>query len=502
MSVTSRRSRLAIAIATGTLVGAGLLGANLAFAANVALSGSSFEIDSDANLKVDSAGLKDWANVTEIRKADSPSGGGDESFGNGTKEDTAVPSIVDGGIPPNKSDLKFFGVYQEGTSSSGFLNLFWSRVQDPTGTTNMDFEFNKNKCAPGTAGSVCSANGVTPVRSIGDLLITYDLSNGGTNPSLSLRTWSGSAWGSATNLTASGKATGSINTSAIPSGESDLLGAHSARTFGEAQIKLSEVLGTTCTTFGSAYLKSRSSDSFTAALKDFVPPQVVNVTNCGSIEIVKRGGSLTGSLLDGAVFKIFKDNAPLGGTRGAEDTLAGTCTSGATTTGKCLISNVQFGDYWVVEETPPSGYELDETPEQLVTVSSATPSQSVTFVNQVAIIPSSMTTEQRWLPNHRASITVGNTQGTLAGTVTFRLYENATCSGAPAQTFVRNVVTDDTDGTAGGYASTVLTGNTSFYTSSQAVSWGVEFNSTNVHHADSVNNCDKSSWTLTNNYSG
>ena len=27
-----------------------------------------------------------------------------------------------------------------------------------------------------------------------------------------------------------------------------------------------------CLTFGSAYLKSRSSDSFTAALKDFVPP--------------------------------------------------------------------------------------------------------------------------------------------------------------------------------------------------------------------------------------
>ena len=96
------------------------------------LPGSNFEIDTDANLKQDDpAPSIDWANVNEIRKADTPSGPTDESFGQGTKEDTAVPAVVDGGIPPNKSDLKFFGLYQEGSTSAGFLNLFWSRVQDP-----------------------------------------------------------------------------------------------------------------------------------------------------------------------------------------------------------------------------------------------------------------------------------------------------------------------------------------------------------------------------------
>ncbi len=74
---------------------------------------------------------------------------------------------------PDRSDLKFFGVYQEGSTSGGFLNLFWSRVQEPSGTTNMDFEFNQS--------NILSANGVTPVRTAGDLSIIYDLAQGGTH---------------------------------------------------------------------------------------------------------------------------------------------------------------------------------------------------------------------------------------------------------------------------------------------------------------------------------
>ena len=40
-----------------------------------------------------------------------------------------------------------------------------------------------------------------------------------------------------------------------------------------------------CTSFGSAYLKSRSSDSFTSAVKDFIAPQTVNISNCGTVII-------------------------------------------------------------------------------------------------------------------------------------------------------------------------------------------------------------------------
>lgn len=339
---------------------------------STSLSGSNFEIDDDANLKVDHvAPSLDWANVTEIRKPDLASGSGDDSFGQGAKEDTAVPTVVDGSIPPNKSDLKFFGVYQEGSSSTGFLNLYWSRVQDPQGTTNMDFEFNQSQ--------VLSANGVTPVRTVGDLLITYDLAQGGTTAVLGKRTWTASGWGPYTAFNTD--AIGTVNTSSIPSAEADGLGAHSARTFGEASIRMSSIIPVgTCTTFGSAYLKSRSSDSFTAALKDFIAPVPVNITNCGRVNIIKTDDA--SNALNGATFTLYTDAAPVGGTRGAEDTATSlTCTTSGTgaDAGKCSILNVPFGSYWVVETTTPSGYAT--AADQQAVISSGTTTVTLTFVD-------------------------------------------------------------------------------------------------------------------------
>ena len=105
----------------------------------------------------------------------------DDAFGEGTSENDAVPTVVAGGIPPNKSDLTRFYVANEKASGKDFLYLAWERVQDPSGTTNMDFEFNQS--------STLSSNGVTPVRTAGDLLIKYDLANGGTNPVLGYHIW-------------------------------------------------------------------------------------------------------------------------------------------------------------------------------------------------------------------------------------------------------------------------------------------------------------------------
>src|SRR4030095_7348525 len=80
----------------------------------VSLPGSNFEIDTNANLKQDDPTPSiDWASVSETRKANKPTGQQDDSFGEGTKEDTAVPAVVSGQIPNNKSDLLNFGVYSE-----------------------------------------------------------------------------------------------------------------------------------------------------------------------------------------------------------------------------------------------------------------------------------------------------------------------------------------------------------------------------------------------------
>jgi len=373
--------------------------ASTAFAAHpeVSLPGSDFEIDTNANLMVDDTAppSEDWGNVAENRVTDELSGSGDDAFGQGSKEDTPIPSVVSGSIPPNKSDLKTFGVYvEEAGPVERFLHLFWTRVQDPSGTTNMDFEFNQS--------NIISSNGVTPLRTSLDMLIQYDLANGGTSPELFLSFWiDGSegataadceasnklpCWGLTENLTDSGLATGSINTSAIPAVDADGLGALSARTFGEASIDFDEVGsavgGDVCLTFGSAYLKSRSSDSFGSALKDFIAPILTNVSNCASIKITKQDDEMT--LLGGVDFDVYLDESPFGGTRGAEDALVDSCTTASEGSGlgMCVVPDLLPGDYWVVEDetTVPAGH----TPpvlEALVSVITPGTQAQVTITN-------------------------------------------------------------------------------------------------------------------------
>jgi hypothetical protein len=413
---TSHRGRvfLAVSVAFALSLVLGLIPA-MASHGDVSLPGSNFEIDTDANLKVDHTAPPslDWANVTEVRKQDTASGPTDESFGQGTKEDTANPTVVNGSIPPNKSDLKFFGLFQEGDD---FLHLFWSRVQDPSGTTNMDFEFNQNKCDPANPDdSVCAGNGITPARTAGDLLVTYDLSRGGTVPTLSLREWTGTQWGPAVNLTGSGDATGSINTSTIPAGESDGLGAQDPRTFGEASIDLAAITDPTgCTTFGSAYLKSRASDSFTAALKDFVPPAAIDIGRCGSIEITKVDDDDPANPLEGAVFTLWEDVDPADADTEhdpAEDVETDlTCTTGSD--GICTITGVLAGDYWVVETTGVPGHDL--APDQHATVVADEEIQ-LTFVNPRQLGAIQITKTAKQASEEDGSIPLGGVTFTIEG---------------------------------------------------------------------------------------
>ena len=223
-SRSSRRVLLAAAVAA--LAGASvflLSGALVAKAAPpcaASLLDSNFEIDPSANLVVNTSGCIDWlagASGSQMRadvvtKDDKPSGTTDDSFGQGSQENDINPTIVAGSIPPNKSDLKTFGLHAEVGPENKFLQLFWSRIQNPSGTTNMDFELNQNTCDLTATPTNCSTNGVTPVRSVGDKLITYDLSNGGTVPTISIRNWGGSFWSLPTDLTGNGQALGSVNT--------------------------------------------------------------------------------------------------------------------------------------------------------------------------------------------------------------------------------------------------------------------------------------------------
>lgn len=406
------------AVAVGAFALVAALGPMSAYAshAEVSLPGSNFEIDADANLVRDDASPSiDWIGVAQQGGNDVATGQGDNSFGQGTKEDTAVPSVVSGSIPNNKSDLLNFGFHLETVSpSQQFLHLFWRRVQEPTGTTNMDFEFNKNKLT----GTGLSSNGVTPVRSAGDMLIQYDLSQGGTNPTLWLSRWvtSGDSsqceasnavpcWGDKTNLTTSGIATGSINTMPISFANSDGLGAMSTRTFGEATVDWDQIAGGTgCTSFGSAYLKSRSSDSFTAALKDFIAPVETGFDACGSVRWLKKDNA--GALLSGATFTVCQTHSYNPGDATYTD-ITDACVAGIldnaapdtdATGGELQLDGKPLGRYTITETAAPSGYDL-EAGTQTVNVTSATVfSAALDFVNnpkmKVIVLTCNTVTEQ------------------------------------------------------------------------------------------------------------
>jgi hypothetical protein len=136
------------------------------------------------------------------------------------------------------------------------------------------------------------------VRTEGDLLIEYAIDQGGSRAEISGRFWNGTAWGNSIDLddgTGCGGgpcAVGTINQTTIPAADSDGLitsGSLQARTFGEAQIDLRLIFDSdSCTSFGSAMLKSRSSDSFTSQLKDFIAPVPIDLNNCGRVIIRKQ----------------------------------------------------------------------------------------------------------------------------------------------------------------------------------------------------------------------
>jgi uncharacterized repeat protein (TIGR01451 family) len=225
---------------------------------------------------------------------DKPTGSTDDALGQGAKEDDAVPSVVTGSIPNNKSDLQRFYLATERIGSNNFLYLAWERVQAPSGTTNMDFELNQS--------SSKTSNNVTPVRTAGDILIQYDLAKGGSTPVLGFQTWltSGSAtlceaasslpcWSKVDTVKSGAKsAVNTANGTSDPILAPNQVGARSldAFTFGEASIDL-QTAGIfpsgACVSFGQAYLKSRSSDSFTSEVKDFIAPIPVAVTNCAPL---------------------------------------------------------------------------------------------------------------------------------------------------------------------------------------------------------------------------
>src|SRR6266568_3314929 len=258
------------------------------------LAGSTFA-GGDGNLLTNPTtfGSTDWQSVAGRNTGiDLPSGTGDNAFGQGTKEDDPNVSVVTGSIPPQKSDLTRFYEASEFANNSNFLYLAWERTNN-LGSANMDFEINQK-----TQPDLTTTGPKTLNRTAGDLLVTFDFTNGGGRPTLGLLRWLTSAttpsgvpgyptnvcfsansfpcWGDEITLNSS-NSEGAVNnldavTDPFVSNTPNNIGA---LRFGETAINLTTAgvfPSGTCEAFGSAFLKSRSSASFPAEVKDFVAP--------------------------------------------------------------------------------------------------------------------------------------------------------------------------------------------------------------------------------------
>ena len=156
-------------------------------------------------------------------------------------------------------------------------------------------------------------------------------------------------------------------------------GCISARTFGEAQINFDALAGDDeCVAFGCAYLKSRSSDSFTAAMKDFIAPLAAELQpDAGDPRHQADDADPAGAARRGRVRPASRTTRRSVARPGAEDAVVDSCT---TVAGVCDFTAVQQGEYWVVETVAPTGHDLAARPFQPVTVT-ADEEVNVTFVD-------------------------------------------------------------------------------------------------------------------------
>jgi prealbumin domain-containing protein len=387
----SRSSRLLKPLLAAGAAAAVVIGSAVLVSAT--LSGTTFE-GNDGNLLVDTTNNTDWCNQPTsftgtcaagdkvagfAGKADKPSGSTDNAFGQGTKENNSAVTIVNGSIPPNKNDLTRFYIGSENISNVNFLYLGWERAVN-IGSANLDFELNQHPTPSGCTTSCWSATttgALTINRTAGDLLVTYDFAGSGT-PTLGLLRWATSTsapdpsgisgytggnvcfsggfpcWADHQDLTSLGDAEGAVNTGSVydPISLDAADPAHTVATglFGEASINLTAAgvfPAGTCEALGSAFVKSRSSTSFTAELKDFIAPAKVNISNCGEIKIIKHTDTRG---LDHDFS--YSTNVPSGTATSAATFSKAPATTGTTTT--FSLNDKNFSTYFDAS-TNPSG---------------------------------------------------------------------------------------------------------------------------------------------------
>jgi hypothetical protein len=430
------------------------------------LAGSTFA-GGDGNLLASPTtfGTTDWQNVAGLNPGfDKPSGTGDNSFGQGTKEDNANVTVVSGSIPPNKSDLtRFYEASEVGSNNHNFLYLAWER-SNVLGSANMDFEINQK-----TQPDLTTSGAKTLNRTAGDLLVTYDFTNGGGRPTLGLLFWLTAAagntasqcfssnslpcWGNQETLNGS-DSIGAVNnldpvTDPLFPNSPNYINPVPALQFGETAIDLTAAgvfPSGTCKAFGSAFIKSRASASFGAEVKDFIAPTAVNISNCGEIKIIKhtdpRGTDKVFNYTSGSATTLpLPAKADAGGVTCAGNSGAGIQSDGSfclndkgNSTSDSTGNTVDTGGTlpagtYTVTETVPTGWQLESL--TCTNTGGSASGDKTTGTATITVAPDSTATctytNQQQLGAIKITKTGKDKNCTGAGTPTIT---NGTCTGA------------------------------------------------------------------------
>ena len=271
--------------------------------------------------------------------ADATDPGDVSAYAGGNKEDdTRDWDYVNAAGPNPKTDFKHIMAHAEVVGNSAFAFLGAERVVN-NGTMVVDFELNKKTFKTYPAGGPPK-----PDRTAGDLLISLEYSNGGSNPIVTIyaianvqnfpsgQTVDFVKVSDATTLSAVRSATNFVDLAnsgfgyTIPSFD-----------FAEASIDLSKLgIATACPGFSTGHIRSRTGgDPASSQLKDTARPFDIDLNNCGSVTIVKQANPEDGTDFDFTTgggnslsnFSLDDDNnATLSDTKTFETVVPGTYT--------------------------------------------------------------------------------------------------------------------------------------------------------------------------------
>ncbi|HKG64052.1 MAG TPA: hypothetical protein VKB28_08320 [Solirubrobacteraceae bacterium] len=255
------------------------------------LPGSSFQgADGD---QLDENGLLDWDGVHARVVHNADPNDQDTAFAGGTKEGEPAHWILTteaGGVTPGKANIRHAWSVVDQPGGRTFLYLAFNRAA-ADGDTFVTFELNQSGRT-----WVNDKHSRIPCRRDGDVLVSYEIS--GNTREVFLRRWrTGVTDPQAgcdrtgtiqplTSVRADIEAQGALNAAVIANRLPGAGAVIPALRFGEAALDLDALLGPVfahgCYAFGSVWMHSRSSNSPTSQMQDYVAPAPIDLRTCAA----------------------------------------------------------------------------------------------------------------------------------------------------------------------------------------------------------------------------